>query len=418
MLGGAAAAGVALGIATLTGGALLLYTGEGFLSSAGTLMAVTLASTAAGLWAGAPDTTAPGRMSGRWMLGILALVAASFLASAWLRLPVLQATALGPALGMVLFLAAPAYAVGGVLAALHARRGAAVATMALLGAGIGVAAAASWLIPSLPPGPVYFGAALLLAVAGTTQMALDREAAMGAMSGSVVLVTGVGKPGQVGYALAQAFRGAGAHVVVAGRSAVIEERARALGEGVVGVAADLTTEEGAVAAVEAARVRWGRLDVLVNAAGGLRVVKPLADTSPAEWTAEIDRNARTAFLVGRAALPLLRESRGCIINFASPAGERGVARLGAYSAAKAGVIALTRAMAAEEKAAGVRVNAIAPGMVDTDDNRAAAGDAGQTSYVSRDAIAEAAMFLARAQGVSGEVLHVTHADVRGGGQGG
>lgn len=426
----AGATGAALGIGTLAGGALLLYSGEGFLSSAGFLMAVALAGVAAGLWVGAPAVGSPthrGRV-GRWMLAVAAMVIASFAAMAWLRLPTLQTSPLGPPLGMVLFLAEPAYALGALLGTLDAGRKAwreravgrksggrpgSVAVPALLGAAAGAAVAASWLIPSMPPGPVFFGAALLLVAAGTAEMTLTDEAREGGMAGSVVVITGVGRAGQVGPALAAAFRERGALLVLAGLSEEVEARAAELGGDVVAVRADLTSEDGAEAVVAAARERWGRLDTVVNAAGGLRVVKPLGETTVDEWAGEIDRNARTAFLVSRAALPLLRESRGSIVNFASPAGERAVARMGAYSAAKAGVVALTRAMALEERASGVRVNAVAPGMIDTAENRASVDDGAATAWVSRDAIAEAVLFLASARGISGEVVHVTNADVRG-----
>lgn len=400
-------------------------------------MGVALAAVAAGVWVGAPEGPGPGhrRMLGRWMLAVVVLVVASFAATAWLRLPGFQTSALGPPLGMVLFLAEPAYALGALLAALESRRrgrsGArepvgrsgprqeggsprrepAVAVPALLGAGAGAALAGAWLIPSLPPGPVFFGAALLLAAAGALDMRRKGEGTEGAMAEAVVLITGVGKPGQVGHALAEAFGSSGARLVLAGRSAEVDARAAELGGDVVAVRGDLSTAEGAAAAVDAARERWGRLDTVVNAAGGLRVMKPLAETSPEEWSAEIDRNARTAFLVSRAALPLLRESKGSIVNFASPAAERAVGRLGAYAAGKAGVVALTRTMALEEKAAGVRVNAVAPGMIDTEDNLAGVQNAEGTAWVSRGSITEAVLFLARARGVSGEVLHVTHADV-------
>lgn len=137
-------------------------------------------------------------------------------------------------------------------------------------------------------------------------------------------------------------------------------------------------------------------------------MKPLAETTPEEWEREVQRNARTAFLVSRAALPLLRASRGAIVNFASPAAIRAVANLGAYSAAKAGVAALTRAMAAEEAANGVRVNAVAPGMIDTEQNRAAVPDPDALKWVTREQIAEVVLFLASgaASGITGEVVAV------------
>ena len=110
----------------------------------------------------------------------------------------------------------------------------------------------------------------------------------------------------------------------------------------------------------------------------------------------------------RAALPLLRASRGAIINFAAPAGLRAQARLGAYSAAKAAVVALTRALALEEKDAGVRANALAPGMIDTEQNRAAVADPHSVKWVSRDQIADVVLFLASdaASGITGETIHV------------
>jgi NAD(P)-dependent dehydrogenase (short-subunit alcohol dehydrogenase family) len=184
---------------------------------------------------------------------------------------------------------------------------------------------------------------------------------------------------------------------------------------VVAVAADLADAAGAERLVVALRERWGRLDVLVNVAGGLTVMKSVAETEPAEWRREMDANAGTTYAVTRAALPLLRESGGAVINFASPAGERALAGLGAYSAAKAGVIALTRALALEEGPRGVRVNAVAPGLVDTAQNREWAGDPDGTSgptperpMVRRDEVVNAVLFLASdaASGINGEVVRV------------
>jgi NAD(P)-dependent dehydrogenase (short-subunit alcohol dehydrogenase family) len=158
--------------------------------------------------------------------------------------------------------------------------------------------------------------------------------------------------------------------------------------------------------VAVARDRFGRLDSLINVAGGLTVMGSISDTTPEEWQRELQRNAETALRMTRAALPLLRESRGAIVNFASPAALKAVRELGAYSAAKAAVVALTRATALEEKEHGVRANAIAPGMVDTEQNREQAGEG--AAFVSRDDIAAVALFLASpdSRGVSGETVHV------------
>lgn len=431
----AGVAGVALGGSSFAAGALLLYGGDGFLTSAGFIAGVALASTGAGVWVGAPDGPAPGhrRVLGRWTFAIVALVIASFVATFWLRSPEIQAAEWAGPIVMVLLLAEPAYALGALAGALESRRRGAIRAVPrerrsggrdwpviggtsavvvpiLLGTGLGAALAGAWLIPAFPPGLVFLGLALLLTAAGSLEMGLAAEPKGDSMAERVVVVTGAGDRGQVGYAVAEAFARQGARVVVTARGEGIGGVALELGDDVVGVPADLADPAGAEAVVEAARSRWGRLDVLVNVAGGLHVMKPVEETTPEEWERESRANARTAFLMSQAALPLLRQSRGAIINFASPAGLRAVKGMAAYSAAKAGVVALTRALALEERDAGVRVNAIAPGLVDTAQNRESAD--GGRAFVSRGAVVEAVVFLAGARGVSGEVLAVTNSDVR------
>jgi NAD(P)-dependent dehydrogenase (short-subunit alcohol dehydrogenase family) len=225
------------------------------------------------------------------------------------------------------------------------------------------------------------------------------------MSEEVVIISGVGARGQLGYALAERFLAAGARVIVTGRSAAVLQLADELaGRGqIVGVTADLTHDEDAERVVAAATERWGRVDALINAAGGLTLIRAAAETSLAELEREVERNAGTLLVLTRAALPALRRSRGAVVNFASPAAAQPPASLGAYAAGKASVVALTRALAVEEKAHGVRVNAIAPGTMDTDQNRASMPDA---RYVKREDVAELAFFLASraAAAISGEVI--------------
>ncbi len=423
-------AGLVLGAGALAAGALLLYSDEGFLSAAGTLMAVAVAATAAGVWVGGPDGLVPGhrRIMGRWMFAIAAMVIASFVATFWLRSSALQASGWGPPVAMVLLLAEPAYAIGALLAGLEARRrgwlgarwfavrtaagatapsAAGVAVPALLGIAVGIGLAAGWLVPHLPPGPVFLALALLLTLAGSLEMGLANEPKEGTMSDRVVIVTGVGGRGQVGFAVAEAFVREGARVVVTGPTDAVEDHARELADDVVAVMADLSDPDGAARVVEAARERWGRLDVLVNVAGGLHVMKSAAETSPDEWQKEVDGNVRTTFLMTRAAMPLLRDSGGAIVNFASPSGLRATSGMAAYNVGKAGVVALTRSTALDEKDHGVRANAIAPGVVDTAQNREQMGEDAM-AWVTRDEIVDAVLFLAGdgASGVTGETLRV------------
>lgn len=418
--------GVILGAGGAAGITLLLEPGPGALANTGFLVALALAALTTALWVGMAEG-APVRGGRRWAGGVAAFLAAAPFAEAWIRHAPLRAAGWGRALAVLLLVAAPAYALGMILAALQ-RRSRGVGVAALGGVAAGAFVAAISLIPKLDPGILFAGGTIGLIGASWLGGARERERVRdsGSLAGKVAIVTGVGARGQVGYRVAEMLLARGARVVLTARGAEVEALARELAEGaeVVGVAADLTGTEGVERVVGAAREAFGRLDVLINVAGGLTVLKPLGETSAEEWAGELDRNARTAFLMSRAALPLLRESRGTIVNFASPAGLRAAPGIGAYSAAKAAVVALTRAMALEEQEHGVRVNAVAPGMIDTDQNRSAAkvgeanraavADPDQVAWVTRDEVAEVALFLAGpgSAGVTGETIEV----VGGGGE--
>jgi 3-oxoacyl-[acyl-carrier protein] reductase/2-deoxy-D-gluconate 3-dehydrogenase len=397
--------GATLGATTEAAAALLLYASRGFLGTAGFLIALALAALALGLWAGAD-----GRRGRRWVGVIVAYLLAAIFAVVWSLQPGLRQTALVGALAALFLLAEPAYAVGAVFAALSRTRPA-MAVPAFLGAAAGVLLAALVLIPRLQPGVIFLAAAAVMLLAAFIEIRQARpimNANEFSLSGKCAIVTGVGGRGQVGFAVARALLDAGARVAVTSFGGELEEMAAELGSGTVAVKADLSNEDDVARVIATARENLGQIDVLVNLAGGLSVIKPLADTSVLEWQRELTRNAETSFLMSRAVLPHLRATRGTIINFASPAGERAVAQLGAYSAAKAAVIALTRALAIEEKPHGVRVNAIAPGMIDTEQNRAATADPARVKWVTRQQVANAVLFLASeaSSGITGETIHV------------
>jgi len=410
----AGAAGLVLGVALLAGATLLIHPGPGALATSGFLIAMSLVALAAALWVGVP-TGGELYAGRRWLAVVFIFLVAGPFGEIWIRHSGIEGTGLGRALAVLLLLALPAYGVGNVLAVVLRRvRGTEVASLA--GGAVGVIIAAIWLIPKFDPGLNYTGCALILIVASWLEGVMGggagsaRGGGGGDMEGKVVIVTGAGVPGQMGYALAESFLAEGARLVITARGPEVVELARGLGDGVsaVGVSADLNRADEAERVVATAIETFGRLDVVVNTAGGLRVMKPLAETSVEEWSAEIERNSQTAFLMSRAALPALREGGGSIINFASPAGLRARAGVGAYSAAKAAVIALTRALALEEREHGVRVNAIAPGMIDTEQNLAEVSDPESVRWVTRDQIAEVVLFLAgeAGSGVSGETIEV------------
>jgi NAD(P)-dependent dehydrogenase (short-subunit alcohol dehydrogenase family) len=420
-------AGGALGIATEVGGALLLYSGLGLLSAAGFILGVALAALAAGLWVGAPEAPAgeneAAPSAARWILAVVALLFAAIYAAGWESNPRLRDGAPGRAVAVLLLVAWPAYSLGALLGTLEERarlaagvRHAArtgLAALAALGAAGGVAWAGMILIPRLSAAYVLGACAATLAFVATfeSRRRFDGAERSAPMRGKTAIVTGVGARGQVGFAIAGALLRAGARVLVTGRGAEVEALAAELAAGghdVAAVRADLASQAGAEAVAAAARQRFGRLDALVNVAGGLSVVKPLAETEEAEWSRELDRNARTAFLMCRAALPLLRESGGAIVNFASPAAARPPATLGAYSAGKAAVVAITRTLAREEARHGVRVNAVAPGTIDTEQNRAAVHQGPPAPWVTREQVADVVLFLVGpgASGVTGETIQV------------
>jgi NAD(P)-dependent dehydrogenase (short-subunit alcohol dehydrogenase family) len=393
----AATAGLAVGVAGAAGVALLLYRDRGMLVPAGFLTGLALLCIGAGVWAGAGATSA-GR---RGLTAIVGFTAAAVIAYFWTTVTALQTTTLGPPLAVVLLLAEPMFAGGALLASLGGRN---TPMSGLLAGGLGVMLATAVLIPHLPAVSVYLIAAVAVAVGMLATGGTRSER----MRGQRVIITGVGGRGQVGYALAEAFLAEGARLVITGHSTEVGAHARELSaKGVVtSVVADLTQPADADRVVAMARERLGGLDALVNAVGGLRVIRPLAETSVEEWDDEIDRNARTTFVMCTAALPLLRQSRGAIVNFAAPAGLEAGANVGAYSAGKAGVIAVTQALAKEEKATGVRVNAVAPGMVDTEQNRGEVEDPSAVDWVTREQIAALVVFLAgpASGGVTGEVV--------------
>jgi len=181
--------------------------------------------------------------------------------------------------------------------------------------------------------------------------------------GRTALVTG-GASG-IGRAIVQAFVAEGAQVVVLDRDAD-RARATAAEDGAAGgVGADVADEEQVVAAVTSARELLGRIDVLVNSAG-LLTQSPLVDMPLAQWRETIDVDLTGVFLLCRAVVPeMVARGDGRVINIASQLALKGGASLTHYSAAKAGVLGLTKSLALEVSASGVLVNAIAPGPVQT-----------------------------------------------------
>ena len=188
------------------------------------------------------------------------------------------------------------------------------------------------------------------------------------LAGRIAVVTG-GTRG-IGLAIARALAEDGASVVVSGRDAARIESAvaeiEASGASALGAAADQSKREDCDRLVGAAKERFGRIDVLVNNAGITRD-QLLVRMKDDDWDQVLDTNLRGVFLMTRAvAKSMMRQKSGRIINIASAAGAMGNPGQVNYSAAKAGVIGLTKAAARELAHWNILVNAVAPGLIETD----------------------------------------------------
>lgn len=193
------------------------------------------------------------------------------------------------------------------------------------------------------------------------------------LDGRVALVTGAGSPAGIGFACARMLRAVGASVAVTSTTDRIHERAAELGEGCVGFVADLTDADAARRLAAAIASSLGPVDVLVNNAGLAQIgvhrnpAKDVVDLPAEDFLRELDVNLMTAYHATRAVLPsMIERRRGRIVNVSSVTGPYvSNPRMAGYSAAKAAMDGLTRALAIEVGRLGITVNAVAPGWVQT-----------------------------------------------------
>ncbi len=191
----------------------------------------------------------------------------------------------------------------------------------------------------------------------------------GSLTGKVALVTG--GTGGIGSAIVADLVSAGAKVVIgyssnASKATEMVQAIREKGGEALAVQADLATPEGAKKTVTAAFDAYGQLDVLVNNAGITRDGLMMR-MKEADWDAVLDTNLKSVFLLVQAASRyLLRSSQGRIVNIASVVGLTGNVGQANYTAAKAGLIGLTKTLAREFASRNVTVNAVAPGFVETE----------------------------------------------------
>ena len=226
-----------------------------------------------------------------------------------------------------------------------------------------------------------------------------------ALAGRIVLVTGSSRGIGAEVALKAAAEGASVAVHYRSSAAAAEAvvaHARSLGVESEAFAADVADGGQAERLVAAVIERFGRIDGLVNNAGQT-LVGPFLEIQPAQWNEVIATDLTAAYHTCRAVLPsMVERGSGAIVNIASRLGQMGLAETAAYSAAKAGLIGLTRALAREFGPHGIRVNAVAPGvtvtgmttdLVESEEGRRRLRDMPLGRYGRADEVADSVIFL-------------------------
>jgi NAD(P)-dependent dehydrogenase (short-subunit alcohol dehydrogenase family) len=240
----------------------------------------------------------------------------------------------------------------------------------------------------------------------------------GSMDGKVVVITGAGSG--MGLTAAKLFHAEGAKLVLADVSGKERDTAELLGARAVAISVDVRKADQVKAMIDLAVSEYGGLDVLLNVAGAFGKQVDLTDTSDELFDMMVDINLRGVFLGMKYAIPyMIERGKGTIVNVASTAALIATPKLVVYAASKAGVVALTKGAAAEYGKQGIRVNAIAPGVINTPMHVAGvADDPSVTEYLKAkipmgrigepEEIADALLFLAgdRSSYITGHVLPV------------
>ena len=224
-----------------------------------------------------------------------------------------------------------------------------------------------------------------------------------------IVITGAA--GNLGMAVAHVFANESAQLVLLDRAPIGEAALVKLAPAqCLPIALDLCDAAQVAAAVAQALARFGCIDVLCNLTGGFAMGDAVHATCDSTWDFLHDINVRTLRNTSRAVVPqMLRQGGGKIVNVGAYSAQRGLAHMGAYTAAKSEVLRLTEAMAAELRAKNINVNCVLPSILDTPQNRADMPDADPARWVSLHDLAQVIAFLASdaARAIHGAAVPVT-----------
>jgi NAD(P)-dependent dehydrogenase (short-subunit alcohol dehydrogenase family) len=213
-------------------------------------------------------------------------------------------------------------------------------------------------------------------------------------TGKVTIISGAS--GGLGQAVSRIFHQQGASVILVGSQLNgVKTLGDELGDLVLPIAANLVDPIGAKHVIQSTLDHFGRVDILLNLAGGFSGGRPVSESPADELDKMLDINLHTTYNLSKAAVkPMIEQKWGRIVNVGSRDALKGRAKFSAYAMSKAAVLRLTESMAAEVQEYGITVNAILPGTIDTEANRQSMPNADFSKWVKPKTIAETLLFLA------------------------
>ena len=220
----------------------------------------------------------------------------------------------------------------------------------------------------------------------------DAVCAMSDVSGKVVVVTGAA--GALGSVASKMFFDKGAGLALLDRNVDLLFSQWQNVEQVMCLKTDLIQASSVESSVSRIVERFGRIDALVNIAGGFSMGPPIHEAAEETWDDMLDLNAKSVFLMSRAVIPVMRmQEKGCVVNISAKTALKGGAGIAPYIISKSAVVKLTECLAEENKEEGINVNCILPSIIDTPANRKDMPDADFSRWVSPEAIADVILFL-------------------------